>query len=257
MSESIKNKLSDFKAMPPEGCWDRISNALDEGTAGLKERLYHYHIPPPPSAWNRIASYLDSGKLNGKVVPMFLRYQKTMRYAGMAAVIIALVVFAWPYFSRVDDQTPVPDSITSTPLTRLPSNNNTPAEAETENTENISNSVKKEYTTIAKNRKPAERNEEDHEEPEIIAMLDYVPSAPVENEILLQTTPFDKYMIYTDEDGHAMKMSKKLFEVFDCATKEIACRQKIRDLQNRFASSAVSSDFTGLLEILRNLQENQ
>ncbi len=46
-----------------------------------------------------------------------------MRYAGMAAVIIALVVFAWPYFSRVDDQTPVPDSITSTPLTRLPSKN--------------------------------------------------------------------------------------------------------------------------------------
>ena len=95
------------------------------------------------------------------------------------------------------------------------------------------------------------------EEQEPVAMLDFLPTASIKNDMIAYQASVDNYMIYTDEDGHAMKLPKKLYEAFECATREIACSRKIKDLQQRVASSAVSSDFTGVLEMLRNLQENQ
>jgi hypothetical protein len=257
MSEALKNKLSNYEAMPPEGNWDRISNALDEGRFSFPEKLYKYQTQPPAGIWNRIAIYLDNLPSKGRVVPMFRRYKKQLRYAGVAVVFFALLLLAWPYFTTEQDQEiPFHNTITSIPQTR-PETNQKADDTEEEYKEPVSRSGETKDIIVAKTPKQKKRKEADYYEPETIAMLDYIPSATIQNELMTLAAPADKYMIYTDESGHAMKLPKKLFDSFDCANKEIVCRQKIRDLQNRFASSAVSSDFTGLLEILRNLQENQ
>ncbi|MFL5810973.1 MAG: hypothetical protein ACJ749_15740 [Flavisolibacter sp.] len=71
------------------------------------------------------------------------------------------------------------------------------------------------------------------------------------------TTPVDKYMIYSDGDGKAVRLSKKLYDDYACATDKIICKQKIKKLQEQVASAAMKSDFTGILDILNKLEENQ
>jgi hypothetical protein len=67
----------------------------------------------------------------------------------------------------------------------------------------------------------------------------------------------DKYMIYSDGDGNAMRLPKKLYDAFACNTDRITCKQKLKKLQEQVAASAMKTDFTGILDMLNNLQENQ
>ena len=67
----------------------------------------------------------------------------------------------------------------------------------------------------------------------------------------------EKYMIYSDGDGKVLKLSKKLFDFFSCAREELACQQQMRQLQQQFASTSLTTDFTTILEMLEKLKENQ
>jgi hypothetical protein len=64
-------------------------------------------------------------------------------------------------------------------------------------------------------------------------------------------------MIYSDGDGNVVRLPKKLFNAFACPTGDISCKQRLQQLREKFAESAVTADFNGLLQILKSLQENQ
>jgi hypothetical protein len=64
-------------------------------------------------------------------------------------------------------------------------------------------------------------------------------------------------MIYSDGDGNAVRLPKKIFSAFACPTEDIKCKQRLQQLREKFAESAMTADFTGLLQILKSLQENQ
>ena len=258
MSEAIRNKLSGYEVVPPEGSWNRIADALNEQKLSFPKKIYQYEQQPPAGVWNRIAHYLDQTiQSKTKVVPIFTRYKTPIRYAAMAAVFFAVLVFAWPYIVNKQGQdNPFHNSITASPVIKPREQQSKKDTVYTEDKVAKRPSKKNkrflEKTSAQKNPEPVAYNE-----PGMIAMLDDIPFATLQNDLAVPIESVENYMIYTDKNGHAMKLPKKLFDAFDCATKELVCREKIRNLQQRFASSAVSSDFTGVLEILRNLQENQ
>jgi hypothetical protein len=64
-------------------------------------------------------------------------------------------------------------------------------------------------------------------------------------------------MVYSDGDGTAMKLPKKLFDFITCVREDILCKQEMQQLQQRFASTVLTTDFTGVLEVLKTLKENQ
>jgi hypothetical protein len=63
--------------------------------------------------------------------------------------------------------------------------------------------------------------------------------------------------MYSDGDGNVVRLPKKIFNAFACPTEDVMCKQKLQRLKEKFAASAMTADFTGVLQILKSLQENQ
>ena len=78
-----------------------------------------------------------------------------------------------------------------------------------------------------------------------------------EKQTVATNIPLEKYMVYSDGDGNAMKLPKKLFDFITCVREEVVCQQQMQQLQQRFALTAMTTDFTGVLDIVKNLKENQ
>jgi hypothetical protein len=86
---------------------------------------------------------------------------------------------------------------------------------------------------------------------------DLLPKTVERNDGLSSSAVAEKYMIYSDGDGNAIRLPKKIFNAIACPTDNIDCKQHLKRLQEKFASSAFTTDFSGLIEILKKLQENQ
>ncbi|HET7898235.1 MAG TPA: hypothetical protein VFL47_11205, partial [Flavisolibacter sp.] len=90
MNSNLQNKLQQFRAAPPEGVWDKIADALDNGS-DFAERLYQYEEQPPAAAWPPIEASLDE-QVTAKVVPLTKRIKRPMRYAAVASLLAVLLV---------------------------------------------------------------------------------------------------------------------------------------------------------------------
>jgi hypothetical protein len=84
-----------------------------------------------------------------------------------------------------------------------------------------------------------------------------VPKIAKRNTVIAFNEDDEKYMAYSREDGNAVKLPKKMFDALTCPTKDVGCLQRIKQLQEKIAASALFADFTGVLDILNNLGENQ
>jgi hypothetical protein len=85
----------------------------------------------------------------------------------------------------------------------------------------------------------------------------FVPKVAQTKQTVDKDASAEKYMIYSDGDGNVLKLSKKLFDFFSCAKEEVVCREQMQQLQQQFASTSLSTDFTSVLEMLQKLKENQ
>ena len=252
MDKDFKSRLQQFELPPPPGSWERLADALDQDALDFPRRLQQYESTPPPGAWNKIASAIIDNPMETMVIPMSSRRKKFAWIAAAAAVVIAIFL-VFPFGNSGNNETITPGIVNAgiiprnKPVEVVPDTGSTPASTE-------------EDQDITINKTPVSKqssSQYDDEDPGPIAMLEYAP-AQVNNQRRFSFTDADEnYMTYTDDDGYVGRLPKKLYDVFECATREMVCRAKIRDLQSRVASSAVSSDFTGVLQMLRNLQENQ
>jgi hypothetical protein len=68
--------------------------------------------------------------------------------------------------------------------------------------------------------------------------------------------PLEKYMVYSDGEGTAIKLPKKLFDFFSCVKEEAECKMQMRQLQQQFASTS-TTDFGGVMELVKKLADNQ
>jgi hypothetical protein len=85
----------------------------------------------------------------------------------------------------------------------------------------------------------------------------FIPEQAKEKAIIASSYPIDKYMVYSDDQGNAMRLSKKLFELISCVKEEVVCAEQVQQMQYKIANYITTNDFSGLMEMLRNMKENK
>ncbi|HEX2533491.1 MAG TPA: hypothetical protein VHK69_07140, partial [Chitinophagaceae bacterium] len=109
MSQSFQKRLYHYEAEPPARAWEGIVAGLENsGTAGLGERLHQYEQAPPAHVWEAVAASLEEEtRTEAPVVPLFRRWRKPVRYAAVAASVLAFAFLVNLFFSKpaVSDET--------------------------------------------------------------------------------------------------------------------------------------------------------
>jgi hypothetical protein len=260
MNKDIQNKLAQFEAQPPAEAWNRIAAALDDSLNNTAIRLQELEVSPPLQTWDHINHQLDE-KSKAPIIPFYKKYA-TALLTGSAAAVLALILFfsgilsnkgtvSEPSFMQVvrNLQPTVETEPTTVNKEQQNLNEATPAEA-----------------SIARRSYKQESVTENKRDIETLAFASHDYVAPVEklipdcverNSALAFTHPVDRYMVYSREDGNAVKLPKKLFDAVACPSKDAECKLKLKQVQEKFAASAFTADFTGVLDIINNLGENQ
>jgi len=260
MSEEIRNKLTQFESKPPLAVWNRIADALDQQDLNkLGQKLAAFESNPPADVWNSI-----SNKLSGpRGVPFSKKYGRILRYAAVAAVLIIVASASTLFLNR--EETPSTAVQVVTPFSKL--NDSTQEHEYTNPDPDIviaDQTIQPRYYDDRQMVQAAMRTIERVPELEPIAMLsiddftdDHIPEIACRNRSIYFSDPEERYMIYSSEDGHVARVPRRLFDAVACAEKDPVCTQNLKQVQEKFAASAMSADFTGVLHILNNLGENQ
>jgi hypothetical protein len=260
MSSNLQNKLSDFQSEPPKGVWENIVAALDEPSSEiLSEKLYNFQQTPAPKAWDSIAKALDATP-ETPVIPIPKKGRSIWTYVAAAAIMGAVALTSLFVLNKTSSDTVSPvagtEPVQQVPTLPVPSNDTvqrgpvvldqpsiTLSSPQKEERKNMTaNPVKKQRSLISSALAGISR-----------------PQMPrdIRRQPVNFTRPKDRYMIYNDGSGSRVRLPQKLFEVFSCAQEDIRCQEQIKTLQQRIATKAISSDFTGIMELLTDLQKNR
>jgi hypothetical protein len=261
MSNQIQHKLSNFKVEPPAKAWDEIEAALDSGlNSSLTDKLFNFEQMPPESIWQKISSRLGAdGKDAAKIIPFFKKYSKGLKYSAAVAAFLLLAFFtslfvSKPSVSEGTVNTTQPATENKNAVSTLPVENDQPAKQISIahlNTQKRTAHVKLSSlkTSIWLGPEPSLRSTASVER--------VVPQYAERTNTIDYSANDDKYMVYSDGDGNAVRLPKKLFDSFACTADRITCKQKLKKLQEQIAATALKTDFTGILEMLNKLEENQ
>ena len=237
MSEILQNKLRNYQANPPVNVWENISNALNEEHSGsVGERLYNFQAAPNEELWNRISLQLQSGADDAKkIYPVSDRRSSLLRYISSAAI---LILIATGIFLLVNSRT---DSDVAT--NRIEDQSNPSIDTNTSD-----------VTGTGENQIKTETREID-------------PTSPKQNNAGVakkNTSGNNRYMMLTTDRGNTVRVSKKLYAVFDCADNATAlnskrCKENIQTLQRKVASAMITptSDITSVIEMIQTLEKDQ
>lgn len=255
MDNQLKNKLTRFEALPPESAWDKIVEALYR-EENFAERLYNYAETPSLTNWSRIEKNLTAAALPAKVISFATRFKKPIRYAAVASLIGVIAIATTLLMKRTEagaiqagSKTTVPtttQTIISLPKQNIVAQKNPPTffapsvkeEAQQPPTlkRRLLNSIqpKKFLTSIAVAGKFIPKN--------------------INKQAMFNNAALNNYMVFTDGYGLAMRLPKKLFPLVHCNDGDASCLQRIKALQQKLSSSALATDFTAILEMLRQVQ---
>jgi len=255
MNNQLQNKLLHYEAPPPEGVWDKIAASLDKNISlALSEKLYQYEEEPSPIVWQNISSQLDNSiKLKAKVVPFYVRHRRPLKYSGAVAIFIFLAVLTSLFISK-KTESELPSQEVPNTAVKKDSSKSSDTSKEDNAVAQLPKKGRREYL-IAKSKVTRIRQEEYQNYNS--SLESFLPQQAEKNEIAGSSIPADKYMMYSDGDGNVVRLPKKIFNAFACPTDDVTCKQRLQQLKEKFAQSAMTADFTGLLQILKSLQENQ
>lgn len=232
MDNPLQNKLLHYTQEPPQRIWDAVASALDEGINPLQDKLHDVEVAPPLTAWDKISSALDE-QPQARVVPFYQRFRRPLHYTSAAAIIVLVAVAVTLLIGKRTES----ESVTAVPGTS--------------------------HSKLQQALKDAIKLDSDEG-----ATAAHSTTLPQQHNASATTTPgktpkkqnnkkgLTKYIVVNTEDGDSMRISKKVVPLVACAEANIQCREQIEKLQRRVAATAVSADFTGLLEMLHNLRDN-
>jgi hypothetical protein len=243
MSNEFQNRLANYEAKPSDKVWPAILNALDEQQDTSAEKLFNYEEKPDPLIWDKIALKLnDSG--TGKVVPFYTKYKKVLKYSFAAAVMIAAVAFISFLFSDNEDSpiaiTKTSNQPTNTPQSSLSQQKKKP----------INNLISSDNGEVSANKKQNKATSNIADRAYTIADYTIEKRSP------------GRYTVIENSKGKAVRLSKKVVSVFNCADSKsnnnLSCKENIQTLQHKMATSSISAsaDFAGLIDMLKDLKEN-
>lgn len=229
--------------------WDAISDALDTQSTPAAEKLRAFEAAPAPRLWQQIADGLNTTEAApAKTIPFYQRYAKPLRYGSAAAVLLLVAVTITLLVNNSGDT----NKIAQQPATTKQSGK-TPQLATQEATIRAS-----EAPGQAQARKQAKDREE--------STISRTPSSTDNNAAVAKTTPRPaggRYLTVASETGKPVRLSKKVYPVFDCAEHSSAferfqCQENIESLQKMASSLASpSGDFASLMDMIKTLEENR
>jgi hypothetical protein len=264
MTESFKNKLQDFAPEPPKGAWEGVVSRLNDSPL-FADKLTAFEATPPASVWQAITQQLDQ-----KENEPLIRIIRPNRYVAAA---LLLIMAGMAYFTLFREQ-PAPSIATAQGVSPLPMqdlNQTTvqpikPAGAE----------VPVQPISVGKNDVVAQRlpkgqsalahlsAEPDHHIPEpVLKFADesdeksFIPTYAFANRRVILNPAAERYMVYSDGQGNAMRLPRRMFDYVACMTNELDCKKRIAQLRNRAAAITMNTDFSGVLEMLAKLEENK
>ena len=258
MSNDLQNKLFHFEADPPKEVWNKIADALDtDAEKSFPQRLFTYEEQPPAHLWANIENSLEEDKPAIKVVPI-TRYKKPLHYIAVAASIIGIIFFVSTLTNKQTGAGSViggTETITTSNQSSIlpidkPQVNEPPQDQ---------NSVSTTLSSVE------DGNEGDETRRRLTSIRPknifrsfafserFIPRKATKEDFF-DFSELDNYMVYSDENGNVMRVPKKLFSLVHCEDGDDSCLERIKRLQQKMASTAATSDFGGILEILRQLQ---
>lgn len=252
MNKPFQEKLLHVEVPPPPAVWETIAASLD-GETSFEKRLQAYAETPPAQGWNRIEAALAQP---APVIPFFTRYKTPLRYiAAASALAVVLTVLtlvtrrteAGPSAANSGRELSTPPAGGSTAALASPSKTNRPEPAVADNKPEADRGA------IASIRRSLAFIRPQNILPRLSISRRFIPQQADEKPEL-SFPPLDKFMVYSDGDGNAMRLPKKLFGLVSCADGDGSCKERIRRLQQTMAANTGSADFAGMLDMLRTLQ---
>jgi hypothetical protein len=257
MSNQLQHKLLHYEAPPPEGVWNKIAASLDENISlTLSEKLYRYEEEPSSLVWQNISSQLDNPvSERAKIVPFYVRYRKPLKYSGAVAIFVFLAILSSLFISKKTESEVPAQGIATSIGTKKDTSKPSGSSKENNSVAQLSEKNKPEHL-IARS-KISRIQQDDYQSSSSSSFESFLPQQAEKNEMVSSSISSDKYMMYSDGDGNVVRLPKKIFSAFACPTNDVICKQRLQQLKEKFAQSAMTADFTGLLQILKSLQENQ
>lgn len=275
MSNSIQNKLFHFEAEPPASAWEAIDAALDKDSLSFPAKLYHFQQQPPAVVWQKIENKLDVAETKPavKVIPLY-RLPKALKYAA-AAVVLLFIGLSVNYFisnRSASDVASAPgtETLLNTTIPPIPSMQPVPkaqAPAVSEQDQLAVNEPQTENKKLAvhKTKSSHAQKQPVHYAPSV----ELPHTAPETKELsvvpkekpTINTQAADRYMLATSNTGQVVRLPKKAYSDYACADDPLiasnkSCKEQISLLQQQMTAS-MATDFTQLLDLLKNLQENR
>jgi hypothetical protein len=238
MDSNLQNKLQAFSATPPEKVWSKIADALD-ANQNFFHRLQQYEATPPEKVWTTIEKELAQEFQTAKVVPFTTRFRRPLRYAAVACFFAVTLVTITLTVRRTEagaldagSNTTVPTSDASTRTPEVSKQKNDVAKVPRGQTDDPTSTTKRGSDNPVRS---AENTNETNPSGALVSSL-------------------NEYVLFRDGDGKTRRVSKKLAGFVKCKDGDEACKQRLQQLRQTLAAKAMNTDFTGILEMLRQLQ---
>jgi hypothetical protein len=258
MSNQLQTKLLEYAPEPPAKVWNAIEAALDEGSPTLAHKLYEFEVSPPSQVWDKIDSELDKTSQPAELIPFYQLHKKAIGYAAAALLFLLTITSGYLMNRKTQSASFVTSPIPSQPkqdnantFNQTDPSHNTTLYTQVNGSPNDQRNYSEEKKTILKRLRPQLKLGS------LVITNRFVPKVAQTKQTVDKDASAEKYMIYSDGDGNVLKLSKKLFDFFSCAKEEVVCREQMQQLQQQFASTSLSTDFTSVLEMLQKLKENQ
>lgn len=259
MSNQLQSKLSQFEVQPAAEVWHKIAESLDQGVApSLSHKLYEFEHSPSVDLWDKIEMRLSLPVVEKhKTIPFYIRHRKSLKYSGAFAAMIVLAILVSLLVSKKSESDLATDNLTTKVTTQKPYTlvNERPTE---EIRRSVTKSLERDQESPSFSKTKASRTKSVYYPSSFLTAAPFFPRTVERGPAINSSTiAEDQYMIYSDDRGNAVRLPKKIYNAVACPTDNYDCQRRLRELRDKFVSAAVTSDFNGILEILKSLQENQ
>jgi hypothetical protein len=230
MSNQIQEILSAYEERPPEENWFMISKKIDEDGLFDSDPLYSYEQDPGNAVWDKIQFQLKNTGNKATIVNLFKSKSGFLKFGIAAAILILLSIIAVTIF-------------------------NVPRQEKMANNAGVNTPVKDNPLFEDNKEDPIHINEE--------IKSDNPDSKNTTASSGKSSKIASRYLTVSNEDGKKVRLSKKAYNVFNCAENSTAlnnssCKESIQSVRKKMAVSMLSSsgDFGGLMDMIKTLEEN-
>lgn len=263
MTNILRDKLSAFAPDPPDGAWDRIAEAVaTDPLYRTSERLLHFEAAPPPQAWEKISAALNAPVRKARVINLLSRkYRRPTLAAAAVLLVVGSLGYVFYLSGSAVTKTPhaTPSYKTQSMLPPLVPDNfpQKHANVAQATARPLSRSIGRPSRFAPRMRQLLLRIIPKGVQMNGIVAKPLAPENAASRRMPIADNRHDEFMVYTDSNGRSVLLPKKLFPYMHCADEDVDCKRRLQQLQQKLSVGAAGADFTGVLEILSQLQENQ